>query len=134
MSTVIRLSDRELKKIQELRTLYNTLETLKIREWALAGIGDYVIYDDLEDMHDLLNRILFDVTVAVKERIENESKVIEIIAKKSFSKKFGARNMRRFIQSDIEDRLAEYIISNYDKSISSVELSEKNGEISIKCK
>ena len=60
--------------------------------------------------------------------------VNELIAKKSFSKKFGARNMRRFIQSDIEDRLAEYIISNYDKSISSVELSEKNGEIAIKCK
>ena len=81
MSTVVRLSDRELNKIQELRTLYNTYETLKIREWALAGIGDYVIYDDLEDIHDLLNRILFDATVAVKERIENESKVIEIIAK-----------------------------------------------------
>lgn len=81
MSTVVRLSDRELKKIQELKTLYNSLESLKIREWALTGIGDYVIYDDLEDIHDLLNRILFDATVAVKARIENESKVIEIIAK-----------------------------------------------------
>lgn len=81
MSNVIRLSDRELKKIQELRTLYNTLETLKVREWALAGLGDYVIYDDLEDTHDLLNRILFDATVAVKERIENESKLIDLLPK-----------------------------------------------------
>ena len=60
--------------------------------------------------------------------------VNKLIAKKSFSKKFGARNMRRFIQSEIEDKLAEYIISNYDKNISSVELSEKNGDIVIKCK
>ena len=42
--------------------------------------------------------------------------------------------MRRFIQTDIEDKLAEYIISNYDKNISSVELSEENGEIAIRCK
>lgn len=81
MSNVIRLSDRELNRIQEIRTLYNTLETLKVREWALAGLGDYVIYDDLEDTHDLLNRILFDATVAVKERIENESKLIELLPK-----------------------------------------------------
>lgn len=81
MSNVIRLSDRELKKIQELKTLYNTLDTLKVREWALAGLGDYVIYNDLDDIHDLLNMILHDASIEVKERIENESKLIELLPK-----------------------------------------------------
>ncbi len=35
------------------------------------------------------------------------------IAKKSFSRRYGARNMRRYIQREVEDRLAELIISDY---------------------
>ena len=56
------------------------------------------------------------------------------IARKSFSNKFGARNMRRFIQTDIEDKLAEYIISNYDKTISTVKLDVDNDNLIINCK
>jgi ATP-dependent Clp protease ATP-binding subunit ClpB len=56
------------------------------------------------------------------------------IARKSFSNKFGARNMRRFIQTDIEDRLAEYIISNYNRSIASVELTVNDDILGINCK
>ena len=41
--------------------------------------------------------------------------------------------MRRFIQNDIEDRLAEYIISNFDKTIAKVALSVKSNELIIKC-
>lgn len=32
------------------------------------------------------------------------------VAEKSYSAKFGARNMRRFIQIEIEDRIAEKLI------------------------
>ena len=35
----------------------------------------------------------------------------EYIAKKSYSVKFGARNMRRLIQSEIEDKIAELIVA-----------------------
>ena len=60
--------------------------------------------------------------------------VCEYVAKRSFSNKFGARNMRRFIQTDIEDRLAEFIISNYERSISAVELSVCEDDLAIDCK
>ena len=42
------------------------------------------------------------------------------IAKKSYSHKFGARNMRRFITKEVEDVLAEKMISDYNRSISQV--------------
>ncbi len=48
--------------------------------------------------------------------------VLDYIAKNSYSKKFGARNMRRFIRTNIEDGLAEKIISDYNKTISGVSL------------
>ena len=59
--------------------------------------------------------------------------VCEHIANKSFSNKFGARNMRRFIQTEIEDKLAEYIISNFDKTITETVISVDNDTLDIKC-
>ncbi len=35
----------------------------------------------------------------------------KLVAEKSYSRKFGARNMRRYIQTEIEDRLAEALIA-----------------------
>ncbi len=49
--------------------------------------------------------------------------VLDYIAKKSYSQKFGARNMRRFIRTNVEDSLAEKIISDYNKTICGVALS-----------
>jgi len=59
----------------------------------------------------------------------------EYIAKNSYSHKFGARNMRRFIRSEVEDVLAEKIISDYSRTISSVSIgySETENKLLIEC-
>jgi ATP-dependent Clp protease ATP-binding subunit ClpA len=41
--------------------------------------------------------------------------------------------MRRYIQKNIEDKLAEMIISDYTGSYTKVLLTVKNGEITVKC-
>ena len=58
---------------------------------------------------------------------------LAVIAEKSFSAKFGARNMRRFIQTNIEDALAEQIISDYSRRITHAVIGTEDGEISVKC-
>ena len=55
------------------------------------------------------------------------------IAEKSFSLKFGARNMRRFIQTNVEDALAEKIISNYRVRVSSASVDSDGEKIIIDC-
>jgi ATP-dependent Clp protease ATP-binding subunit ClpA len=40
---------------------------------------------------------------------------VRAVAKNSFSVRFGARNMRRYIQTEIEDEIAEQIISRKAK-------------------
>jgi ATP-dependent Clp protease ATP-binding subunit ClpB len=55
------------------------------------------------------------------------------IAEKSYSHKFGARNMRRYIQTHVEDRLAEEIISRYGENITQVSLAVKKGELALLC-
>ena len=57
----------------------------------------------------------------------------ELIANQSFSEKYGARNMRRYIQKNVEDDLAEKIISDYGHSITSAKLYTKDGKLEIAC-
>ena len=58
---------------------------------------------------------------------------VKVIAENSFSEKYGARNMHRYIQKNVEDRLAELIISDYKRSYSAALVSEKDGEIVVNC-
>jgi ATP-dependent Clp protease ATP-binding subunit ClpA len=58
---------------------------------------------------------------------------LELIARESFSRKFGARNMRRYIQKEVEDRLAEEIISDYTHQRSVAKISVENGKINVIC-
>jgi ATP-dependent Clp protease ATP-binding subunit ClpA len=57
--------------------------------------------------------------------------MIGYIAEKSYSVKYGARNMRRFIQTELEDRIAELIISSRG-NLSAVSADVVNGECVIK--
>ncbi|MBR4292261.1 MAG: ATP-dependent Clp protease ATP-binding subunit [Clostridia bacterium] len=62
-----------------------------------------------------------DISLSVSES------ALEFIAKKSFSRRFGARAMRRYIQTDIEDVIANEIIGSYDKHFSAV-IIDSDGE------
>ena len=54
-----------------------------------------------------------------------------LIAHEAFSVKFGARNMRRYIQTHVEDPLASLVIGARSNKISSAVLSVKNGVLSV---
>jgi ATP-dependent Clp protease ATP-binding subunit ClpA len=53
------------------------------------------------------------------------------IAENSYSEKYGARNMRRYIERHVEDKLANITIENYGKDIFGMSLSVKDGEIAV---
>ncbi len=48
------------------------------------------------------------------------AKVASYVAKKSYSVKYGARNMRRFIQKELEDPIASHIIASYEHPVTAV--------------
>ena len=60
-----------------------------------------------------------------------DNSVLAYIADKSYSEKFGARNMRRFIERNVEDKLAEMVIANYETKLSDVFVRVENEEITI---
>jgi ATP-dependent Clp protease ATP-binding subunit ClpA len=57
-----------------------------------------------------------------------------LIAKESFSQKYGARNMRRYIQKHVEDALAEIIVSDYMSQYTVATVSVHDGKIKVSCR
>ena len=57
--------------------------------------------------------------------------VLAHIAENSYSEKYGARNMRRYIERHVEDKLANITIENYGSDIFGMSLSVKDGEIVV---
>ena len=64
-------------------------------------------------------------------RLTCDEKVLSLIADKSYSEKFGARNMRRFVERNVEDKIANLVIDNYGSAIFGIHLSVKDNEICI---
>ncbi len=57
----------------------------------------------------------------------------QYIAKNSYSGKFGARNMRRYIQNNVEDKLAELIIADYSRKITKARICIRDKELTVLC-
>ena len=55
--------------------------------------------------------------------------VLSHIANESYSEKYGARNMRRFIEREVEDKIASVVLDNYSSKISGISLSVSGNEI-----
>ena len=56
---------------------------------------------------------------------------LRVIAESSYSEKYGARNMRRFIQKEIEDALAKEMIERYSDPPTHASVTAKDGKIAI---
>ncbi len=91
---------------------------------------------DVNDFEKIAHIMLNELKSVLSEKgidLEYDEEVARIVANGSFSEKYGARNMRRYIQKNIEDKLAEEIISDYNFTYKSAKLSVSDGEIKVKC-
>ena len=57
--------------------------------------------------------------------------VRSLLVKKAYSVTYGARNLRRTIQKELEDPISERIIESFENPISQIKISVKNGEIKV---
>lgn len=64
-------------------------------------------------------------------RLTYSEEVLDFIAEKSFSEKYGARNMRRFIERNVEDKIASLVIDNYGTKLLGIHLTVKDDEIFV---
>ncbi len=63
-----------------------------------------------------------------------DDSLIDHLVKEGYSVTYGARNLRRLIQKQIEDGIAEEIISNRNTKVKSIMLSAPEGKVEIEAK
>ena len=63
--------------------------------------------------------------------LEYTDALVEYLSEKGYSEKYGARNLRRLIQSDVEDELASVIVANYREPISRIFVDSADGKVII---
>ncbi|MBR2340658.1 MAG: ATP-dependent Clp protease ATP-binding subunit [Clostridia bacterium] len=99
-------------------------------------IDETVIFNALtrENFVGIAEKMLGELSLSLESsgiRMRYTPEVKRKVAEESYSEKFGARNMRRYIQSKIEDEIADKIIANYKTGVTDVSISVKNGEFSV---
>ena len=91
---------------------------------------------DEEDFVKIADIMLGQLAGVLAERsftLEWTQEAARLIAKESFSQKYGARNMRRYIQKHVEDALAESIVSDYMNEYKKATVSVREGSIKVVC-
>jgi ATP-dependent Clp protease ATP-binding subunit ClpA len=63
--------------------------------------------------------------------LKYSKKALAVIAEKAFGQKFGARDIRKVIREDIEDKVAELIIESTENPFSTIKINEKKGALDI---
>jgi len=86
---------------------------------------------DFVRIADIMLGKLYDHLLDKGIKLVYNNELLSFIADGSYSEKYGARNMRRFIEKNIEDKLASVIIENADKRLVGISLTVENGDITV---
>ena len=126
---------------------FNRTEDEITREKAMKGLRDFlrpefisrideiVVFRQLakEDFARIAALMLDEMKEPLAEKnitITYDQPALDLIAEKSFGKPYGARDIRRVIRQDIEDKVAELII-NDSSDISSIDITAEDGGIKV---
>jgi len=108
-----------------------------MRPEFINRIDEVIAFNQLseENFKEIAKIMLNELTSSLNDNgveFTYENDVLDYLVKKSYSIRYGARNLRRTIQKDIEDKVAFMIVSNYMSPVTSVHVSVENDSIVVK--
>ena len=122
--------------VEEARTM-KALEGF-LRPEFINRVDEIITFNSLtkENFERIAAIMLDELKTALAEKgmdLTYSDEALRYVGEKSYSAKFGARNMRRFIQTHIEDAIAEKVIADYNRTISKVYIGVKDDKIEVTC-
>lgn len=108
-----------------------------LRPEFLSRIDEVVVFNKLEKpSYEKISKLMLDEMVEpLQERdltLNYSDEVLSILADKSYSNKHGARDIRKVIRTNIEDKVAELIIDNSTNHLKkAINVVAKDGEIVV---
>ncbi len=122
------------KESDELR-VRTALEAF-LRPEFLNRIDEIVVFNRLSKEHfrSICRILLGELTQALAERsltFSYTEAVVGLLSDEGYSEKYGARNLRRLIQTKLEDEIASVLVERCREKIRSVHADVQNGSIVV---
>ena len=116
-----------------------TMKALRdfLRPEFINRVDEIVTFNHLteENFLGIADIMLGELKESLKNRglqLSWDENLREYLVKKAYSVTYGARNLRRTIQRDLEDAISEHIIDSFETPISSIHVSVDDGFVTVK--
>ena len=118
-------ADRAMKALQQF-----------LRPEFINRVDAVITFNRLseENFHGIARIMLNELVGSLKEKgitFTYDDALVELLTKKSYSLTYGARNLRRTIQKELEDPMATKIIDSYEHPITQVKATVEDGAIRL---
>ena len=107
-----------------------------LRPEFINRVDEIIYFNRLSEEH--FRSIAAIMLEELKESLEEkgyhftyDEALLDVLVEKSYSATYGARNLRRTIQKELEDKMASRIIDSYDNPITQLKATAENGEIQL---
>ena len=109
-----------------------------LRPEFINRVDEIITFNHLteENFLGIADIMLSELKQSLKSRglgISWDDELRHYLVKKAFSTVYGARNLRRTIQRDLEDPISEKIIDSFEKPISAIRIRVDNEQITLEC-
>ncbi|MGN1089245.1 MAG: ATP-dependent Clp protease ATP-binding subunit, partial [Huintestinicola sp.] len=107
-----------------------------LRPEFMGRIDEVVVFEPLtvENYADIAGLMMKEIKEALSDKgvvLKYDKRVLDNIAKKSHGKKFGARDIRTVIRSEVEDKIADIIIGSGRAEGHNIKVSVKKDELEV---
>ncbi len=107
-----------------------------LRPEFLNRVDEIIVFNRLtkENFAEIAKIMLRDLADALAEkdiRFSFTDSAAALIAERSYSEKYGARNMRRYIQKEVDDVIADRLIAGYASGITAVALDTDGENLTV---
>ena len=107
-----------------------------LRPEFLVRVDEIVVFDPLskESYAEIAGLMLTEMKDPLSEKgieLKYDKRVPAAIAEKAYGKKFGARDIRSVIRSEIEDKIADIIVESASKPVKTIRISAKKDGIEV---
>ena len=124
-------TDSDIAKDKAMKALRDFL-----RPEFLGRIDEIVVFNPLteENFAGIAGLMLDEMKSPLEEKhisLRYTDEALKTIARKAYGQKLGARDIRRVIRNEVEDKIAELLIDKGEGAVSAVAISADNGEIKV---
>lgn len=124
-------TDSDIAKDKAMKSLRDFL-----RPEFLGRIDEIVVFNPLteENYAGIAGLMLDEMKSPLEEKhisLRYTDEALKTIAHKAYGQKLGARDIRRVIRNEVEDKIAELLIDKGEGAVSAVAISADNGEIKV---